>query len=93
VHGEIVAFAVCALSHVQGNDPARVRRIVERSKVRAHPKDLGVTESSFRSCLLGLREYARSTGLDASIVDVVDVSPRDVDAAWAFVNGLPPAIA
>jgi glycerol dehydrogenase-like iron-containing ADH family enzyme len=89
VHGEIIAFATCALAHVQGNDPARVRRIVERSKVRAHPIDLGVEESSFRSCLLGLRDYARNAGLDTTIVDLVDVSPNDVDAAWAFVDALP----
>lgn len=89
VHGEIIAFAVCALAHVQGNDPNRVRRIVERSKVRAHPVDLGVAESSFRSCLLGLRDYARTSGLDASIVDLIDISPSDVDAAWAFAKALP----
>jgi glycerol-1-phosphate dehydrogenase [NAD(P)+] len=89
VHGEIIAFAVCALAHVQGNNPVRVRRVVERSKVRAHPDDLGVTEPAFRSCLLGLRDYARSTALDASVVDLVDVLPSDVDAAWAFVTALP----
>jgi glycerol-1-phosphate dehydrogenase [NAD(P)+] len=89
VHGEIIAFAVCALAHVQGNDPTRARRIVERSKVRAHPDDLGVAESSFRRCLLGLRDYARTRELDASIVDLVEISPGDVDAAWAFANALP----
>jgi glycerol-1-phosphate dehydrogenase [NAD(P)+] len=89
VHGEIIAFAVCALAHVQGNDPTRVRRIVERSKVRAHPDDIGVTESSFRSCLLGLHEYARRAGLDVSVADLIDVSAADVDAAWRFVSALP----
>ncbi len=91
VHGEIISFAVCAMAHVQGNDPERVRRIVERSKVRAHPDDLGVTESSFHSCLLGLRDYGRANGLDASVVDLVDMSPRQVDAAWKFVTSLPHA--
>ena len=89
VHGEIISFAVCALAHVQGNDPDRARGIVERAKVRAHPDELGVSESSFRSCLSGLREYSRATGLDPSVVDMVDVTPAQIDAAWAFVNTLP----
>jgi glycerol dehydrogenase-like iron-containing ADH family enzyme len=89
VHGEIIAFAVCALSHVQSNDPDRVRRIVERSRVRAHPEDLGVTQSTFRQCLLGLRDYARSTDLDMSVVDLVDVTEVHVEAAWDFVMSLP----
>jgi len=89
VHGEIVAFAVCALSHVQRNDPHRVRRIVERSRVRAHPVDLGVTESTFRECVLGLRDYSRNTELDVSVVDLVDVTEAEVEAAWDFVMSLP----
>ncbi len=89
VHGEIIAFAVCAMAHVQGNDPEGTRRIVERSKVRAHPDDLGVTEDDFRSCLLGLRDFARSTDLDVSVVDLIDVTPAQVDAAWTFVSTLP----
>jgi len=89
VHGEIIAFAVCAMAHVQGNDPERARRIVERSKVRAHPDDLGVTKGDFRSCLLGLRDFARSTDLDVSVVDLVDVTPAQVDGAWTFVSTLP----
>jgi glycerol-1-phosphate dehydrogenase [NAD(P)+] len=89
VHGEIIAFAVCAMAQVQGNDPERVRRIVERSKVRAHPDELGVTESSFRGCLSTLRDYARNAHLDASVVDLVDVTPSAVDAAWEFVTSLP----
>lgn len=89
VHGEIISFAVCALAHVQGNDPDRARRIVERAKVRAHPDDLGVSESAFRSCLTGLRDYARAAGLDTSVVDLIDVTASQIDAAWAFVDALP----
>jgi glycerol dehydrogenase-like iron-containing ADH family enzyme len=89
VHGEIIAFAVCALSHVQGNDPDRGRRVVERTRVRAHPVDLGVTESTFRECLMGLRDFARSADLDTSVVDLVEISEFDLAAAWEFVTSLP----
>lgn len=88
VHGEIIAFAVCALAHVQGNDPTRVRSIVERSKVRAHPADLGVDEPTFRRCLLGLRDFARQSELDVSVVDLVELTVADVDDAWRFVTSL-----
>ncbi len=89
VHGEIISFAVCALADLQDNDPSRVRRIVERSKVRAHPDDLGVSFVSFRDGVLGLRDYARANDLDASVVDLVDLSASDVDRAWQFVMSLP----
>ena len=89
VHGEIISFAVCALSHVQGNDPERARRIVERSHVRAHPADLGITEEAFASCLLELAAYGRREGLDQGVADFVELTPSHVDGAWAFVSALP----
>ena len=89
VHGEIISFAVCALAHVQGNDPDRARRIVQRAKVRANPIDIGIDEASFRACLLGLRDYARGEELDIGVADLVDITHAQVDAAWAFVGALP----
>jgi glycerol-1-phosphate dehydrogenase [NAD(P)+] len=89
VHGEIIAFAVCAMSHIQGNDADRARRIVERTRVRAHPEDLGVSREAFIACVSGLRDHARLTGLDISVVDLVDVSNGQIDAAWQFVTSLP----
>jgi len=89
VHGEIISFAVCALAHVQGNDPERARRIVRRAEVRANPIDLGIDEESFRGCLIGLRDYARAEELDIGVADLVDITHAQVDAAWAFVGELP----
>ena len=89
VHGEIISFAVCALAHVQGNDPERARRIVQRAKVRANPIDIGIDEESFRACLLGLRDYARGDELDIGVADLVDITNAQVDSAWAFVAELP----
>jgi glycerol dehydrogenase-like iron-containing ADH family enzyme len=89
VHGEIISFAVCALAEVQGNEPERARRIVERSHVRAHPADLGITQEAFASCLLGLAAYARREGLDQGVADFVELTTSHVDRAWAFVTSLP----
>lgn len=89
VHGEIIAFAVCALSSVQQNDPQRAVRLVERSGVRAHPADLGITEADFVRCLLELGTYARAEGLDVSIADLQPITAAQADAAWACVQTLP----
>ena len=89
VHGEIISFAVCALAHVQGNDPERAFDIVRRAKVRANPSDLAIDEDAFRLCLLGLREYARSEDLDIAVADLADITIAQVDASWAFVARLP----
>lgn len=89
VHGEIIACAVCALAHVQGNDPERARDIVVRSMARAHPDDIAVAEADFRVCLAGLSAFARERGLDVSVVDLRPITERQVDAAWAFASSLP----
>jgi glycerol-1-phosphate dehydrogenase [NAD(P)+] len=89
VHGEIISFAVCALAQVQGNDPDRARRIVERAHVRAHPDDLGISRTAFAECLLGLRDHARREGLDQGIAEFTTITERHVDDAWAVVSSLP----
>lgn len=92
LHGELIALAVCALAHVQGNDPSRARRIVSDSMARAHPEDLGIDEVPFRGCLRDLGAYARAEDLDVSVADLRPITESQIDAAWAFVNTLPRAV-
>jgi len=89
VHGEIISFAVCALAHVQGNDPERALDLVRRSGARAHPADLGITRDDFVRTLLGLSAYARAEGLDVGVADLRPITPARADAAWAFTDRLP----
>ncbi|HSL58640.1 MAG TPA: iron-containing alcohol dehydrogenase [Acidimicrobiales bacterium] len=89
VHGEIIALATTALSLVQGNDHGWVRSVVDRSGVRAHPDDLGVTESDFRRALGGLRDYVRAEGLDMGVADLRPIGRAVVDEAWLVVRSLP----
>lgn len=89
VHGEIISMAVCAMAHVQGNDPEWAAEAVRRAGVRAHPVDLGVTEPEFRASLAGLAAHARAEGLDVSVVDLRPVTDAQITAAWQFVNSLP----
>ncbi len=89
VHGEIIAFAVCALAHVQGNDPGWALEVVARSGARAHPEDLGIGHDDFVACLLGLRDYARAEGLDVGVADLTEITPSAAEGAWQHVCRLP----
>jgi glycerol dehydrogenase-like iron-containing ADH family enzyme len=89
LHGELIAFAVVAMSAVQDNDPEWAASVVARAGVRAHPADLGITRDQFAESLIGLREYARAEGLDISIADLRDLSAADVAAGWDAANALP----
>ena len=89
VHGELIAFAVCALSHVQGNDADRAFEIVRRSRVRAHPADLGIDHETFAACLTNLAAYSRAEHLDMAVADYEPITNAMIADAWQFVNGLP----
>ncbi len=91
VHGELIAFAVMALAHVQDNEPERARSLVERSRAVAHPMDLGITRGAFVDALVGLRTYARAESLDVGVADLRDLTVADAEAAWAFSLQLPRA--
>ncbi len=89
VHGELIAFAVVALSVVQGNRPDWAADVVRRCGTRAHPADLGITETHLREGLVGLRSYAREEDLDVGVADLRNITEADVGGAWAAVNALP----
>jgi glycerol-1-phosphate dehydrogenase [NAD(P)+] len=89
VHGEIISLAVCALAHIQGNDPTSAAAIVRRAGTRAHPDDLGVRHADFVECLVGLAAYSRDEGLDISIADARPITNDQAFAAWEFVQALP----
>lgn len=89
VHGEIISFAVCAMSHLQQHDPDRAMRIVTRSHARAHPDDLGISRDDFVRTLDGLAAYSRAEGLDMAVADYRPITRDAIDDAWSFVCGLP----
>ncbi len=88
-HGELIAFAVVALSHVQGNDPEWARSVVQRCRAVAHPDDLGITEQDFVGALIGLRSYTRTEGLDVGVADLVEITNSIARDAWSFASRLP----
>jgi glycerol-1-phosphate dehydrogenase [NAD(P)+] len=89
LHGELISLCVVAMSTLQANDPDRVRDLVARSGVRAHPDDLGVSRDDFIGSLMSLDGYVAREGLDYSIANA---GPIDVDVAmrlWEAVKSLP----
>lgn len=89
VHGELIAFAVGMLAHIQGNDPEWVYDVITRARTRAHPDDLGIGRAEAVATLLSLPAYARAEGLDVSVVDLVPPTEEAADAAWRHVCSLP----
>jgi glycerol-1-phosphate dehydrogenase [NAD(P)+] len=89
VHGELIAFAVCALAHVQGHDPEWVRDLVVQARTRAHPDDLGIGADDFAWCLTNLAAFSRSQSLDIAVCDLRPVTEAQVAEAWNFVCSLP----
>ena len=89
VHGELISFAIVALSSVQGNRPDWAADVIRRCGTRAHPIDLGITADEFSSALTGLRTYARDERLDIGVADLRHITESDVANAWAMVSALP----
>ena len=89
IHGELICFAVVALSTVQGNNADWAFDVVTRAGARAHPADLGITFDQFSAALLGLRSYARSEELDFGIADIRQLDAGDAQMAWALATALP----
>lgn len=89
VHGELISFAVVAMSHVQGNDPDWARDLVARSGARVHPRDLSIDCDVFVDTLTNLRDYVRAEGLDYCIADARTIERADAIAAYRFCETLP----
>lgn len=89
VHGELISFAVVALSHVQHNDADFAHRIVSNSGVRAHPDDLGINRAQFVDNLVGLRAYSRHEGLDVGVADLRELTASHANEAFDFTLTLP----
>jgi len=63
IHGELVCLGVLLMSRLQDNRPERVERLLERTGVRYHPRDLDLSRQEVGSALLFLSEYVAEEGL------------------------------
>lgn len=89
VHGELIAFAVVAMSHIQGNHSTWAADLVARSGCRANPAELGITREQFTQAVTALPSYARAEGLDMTIANLAPMPDNVVSAAWDLACSLP----
>jgi glycerol-1-phosphate dehydrogenase [NAD(P)+] len=76
VHGELVCLGLLLMARLQGNEAARVERILCATGVRFQPRDLGLSRAEIEASLLSLPAYVESEGLPHSVVN-----ERMLDAA------------
>jgi glycerol-1-phosphate dehydrogenase [NAD(P)+] len=79
VHGELVTLGVILMSTLQGNDPARARRIAERSGVRWRPAELDLSRDVLGDALTGLHDYVSASGFAYSVANLRPLAVADVD--------------
>ena len=89
LHGELIALCAVAMSTLQGNDPDKVRDIVVRTGVRAHPEDLGITRSSFTAAVMALQAYVQREQLDFSVIDTTAIGQGVATQLWQAIAALP----
>jgi len=63
MHGELVTLGVLIMSTLQGNDPARPRRIAELAQMRTDLTELGVTWQEVEASLRRMPAFVHEQGL------------------------------
>ncbi len=81
LHGELVTLGVRVMSALQGNDLARVQRILAAARTRAHPDALGVTWEEIEVALRRLPSFVIEQGLDYSCVNELSFGTRELEIA------------
>jgi glycerol dehydrogenase-like iron-containing ADH family enzyme len=77
LHGQPVSLGVLLMSHLQGNDPERIREVIERIGIRYRPGDMGVTWDDVSQALRTLPAYVERAGLWYTVA-----SERPITEAW-----------
>jgi len=69
VHGELVGLGILLMARLQGNEPARVERILQMTDVRFQPCDLKLSLAELEAALLTLPAYVEGDGLPYSVIN------------------------
>lgn len=80
MHGELVTLGVLIMSTLQGNEPAKARRIVELSGMRSTPEQLGVSWDEIDSSLHRVPSFVREQCLWFSFANDLTVDSHTIDA-------------
>jgi glycerol-1-phosphate dehydrogenase [NAD(P)+] len=74
VHGELIGLGTVLMATLQGNDPARPIRILDRCDVEWRPEQQRLTRGQLLEALIGLPAFVRAHDLPWSIADEADLS-------------------
>src|SRR6266516_4248140 len=85
-HGELIAFCALVMSYVQGEDPQRAVRIIQETGIDARPGHLGIDGPLLARCFAELPDYAVREHLDASVIELVELTPGLASAAFAHTS-------
>ncbi len=77
LHGQPVTLGVLLMSHLQGNEPDRIRAIADQIGVRYLPEEMGVTWDDVAAALQTLPETVRVGDLWYTVA-----SARPITEAW-----------
>jgi glycerol-1-phosphate dehydrogenase [NAD(P)+] len=75
VHGELIGLGTVLMSTLQGNDPARVVRILDTCGVAWRPADQELDRAVLVTAIAGLPAFVRAHRLPWSVADEADLSP------------------
>lgn len=89
MHGELVTMGVLIMSGIQGNDPARPRRIADTVQMRTHPDDLGVSWDEIEASLRRLPSFVEEQQLWWSVANDLVVDDAALDGARAALQCMP----
>ena len=86
MHGELVTLGVLIMSTLQGNDPARPRRIAELAQMRTDLTELGVTWQEVEASLRRMPSFVDEQHLWFSKANELIVDDRVLDAVRAALR-------
>jgi glycerol dehydrogenase-like iron-containing ADH family enzyme len=81
MHGELVTLGVLIMSTLQGNDPARPRRIAEAARMRTRLDELGVEWNEVETALRRLPAFVEAHDLWHSVANGLVVDDHVLAAA------------
>jgi glycerol dehydrogenase-like iron-containing ADH family enzyme len=86
MHGELVALGVLVMSAIQGNDPARARRITDAAQMRTGLDELGVEWAEIEASLRRLPSFVEEQRLWYSVANGLVVDDAVVGLARAALR-------
>lgn len=86
LHGAIVGLGITLMSELQGNEPARIRGVLDRMGIDCSLSACELTSSQLRESLVSLKNYVRDAQLWYSAIDEATLDTGMVDHLMTLVR-------